>query len=132
MRQWQVSGAGINNRLGIVRGAFRSDDLCRCLFDLRREAEQAGILDFSVSLAVTPVETSDPLAKQVDLFATISRGQPYRIRRIEFEGNKRFSDSTIRATFCWMKPTCWIRRCFARASIGSIGPRSLSHSTGGA
>ena len=96
VRQWQVSGAGIDNRLGIVRGAFRSDDLCRCLFDLRREAEQAGIMDFSVSLAIAPVETSNPSAREVDLFATVTRGQPYRIRRIEFQGNKRFSDSTIR------------------------------------
>lgn len=97
VRRWQVSGTGIDNRLGTVRGAFRSGDLCRCLFDLRREAEQAGIMDFSVSLAVAPVETSNPLVKQVDLFAKVTRGQPYRIRRIELLGNKRFSDSTIRA-----------------------------------
>ena len=97
VRQWHVSGAGIDARLGTVNGSFRAAELCECLFDLRRDAEKAGILDFNVRLAIRPVEMETSSGREVDLFATVTRGNPYRIRRIEFQGNRRFSDSTIRA-----------------------------------
>jgi outer membrane protein insertion porin family len=58
-------------------------DLCRSLFTERREAQREGILDFSATL-------------DADRGLTVDRGLPYRVGRIEFTGNHRYHDLTLR------------------------------------
>ena len=58
-------------------------NLCSCLIAERRDAERRGVLDFSATLDAT-------------LTAHITEGAPYRVGRIEFTGNHRFSDSAVR------------------------------------
>jgi len=62
---------------------FGTADLCSCLLAARRDAERRGILDFSATLDAT-------------LTAHAAKGTPYRVGRIEFTGNHRFSDSAVR------------------------------------
>ena len=58
-------------------------NLCSCLMAARRDAERQGILDFSATLDAT-------------LAAHVTEGVPYHVGRIEFSGNRRFSDSAVR------------------------------------
>ena len=98
VRSWRVSGTGVDPTVGFVNGAFRADALCKCLSDLRRKAEREGVLDFSVRLLIDPVyDRASTSVPEVDLVAAIEKGKPYSIRRIDFQGNRKSSDSTIRA-----------------------------------
>jgi Surface antigen variable number repeat len=63
-----------------------SPDLCSALLVERREAQKQGILDFT---ARYDTETG----------LSVERGRTYHVGRIEFQGNHRFSDSTIRRNF---------------------------------
>ena len=120
VRSWSVSGNGIDPRLETVKGAFRPNELCKCLFDLRREAEKQGIVDFSVRLALNPV----PGTPEVDLVATVERGRQYRIRRINILGNRRFSDSTVRANLL-LDETDWLDTTLLRKSIHRLNRSSM-------
>lgn len=115
IRTWKAAGAGIAERLGT------GNDLCRCLLDLKRDAEREGIVDFSVRLAVRPA-TDAP--DDVDLVATIHRGRPYRIRRIELSGNRRFSDATIRANLL-LNETDPLDTALLRTSLDRLNGSSL-------
>ncbi len=68
-------------------------DLCPSLLAAQREAEQQGILDFSVTLDAR--QTAD---SAVDLETMVDRGRPYRVRRIDFIGNHRYRDAMLRST----------------------------------
>jgi outer membrane protein insertion porin family len=67
---------------------------CAELLAERRQAEREGILDFSVRVEVQPVEDSG-----ANLNTTIERGPAYRVGRIVFSGNRRFSDTAVRSNF---------------------------------
>jgi hypothetical protein len=67
----------------------RPCDVCAALLRARREAESRGVLDFSASLRV----------RGENLATTIDRGEPYRVGRIEFSGNRHYSDATLRRNF---------------------------------
>jgi outer membrane protein insertion porin family len=69
--------------------------VCTYLLAARREAQRQGILDFTATLQVLQADPNDT----VDLRATIERGRPYRIGRIDFIGHHRYSDSTLRRNF---------------------------------
>jgi hypothetical protein len=72
-------------------------DICASLFRARRDAEQQGILDFSPALRVERVgDGSEPRAL---LGLNIQRGIPYRVGRIEFRGNRDYSDALLRRDF---------------------------------
>ena len=73
-------------------------DVCRNLFDQRREAERTGVLDFSARLEFheePPPSPHDP-RRWADVTAAVSKGPAYRAARIEFRGNHHFSDTTLR------------------------------------
>ena len=72
-------------------GAKRPCDLCAALFRARQEAERQGILDFSATVAPQP--------DGGDLTTSIQRGSVYRVGRIEFSGNRHYSDATLRRNF---------------------------------
>ena len=63
------------------------EDLCKCLHKERRAAEASGVVDFSARASVD---------ESGALLATTHRGRSFTIRRIEFEGNHKFSDASIR------------------------------------
>jgi outer membrane protein assembly factor BamA len=94
VRRWEVRGTG--RGAGRIEGEFRADKFCRCLLDMRRRSEKQGFVDFDVRLTLRAVYD---LGGQsiVDLVASVERGQPYMVRRIVFEGNRRFSGGMIRA-----------------------------------
>jgi hypothetical protein len=75
--------------------APRVADVCSCLMARRREAERLGILDFSVRLNLQPAGA----APNVDMTASIERGKPYRLGRIEFIGLQKQKDSSARRAF---------------------------------
>jgi len=60
-------------------------NLCSCLMAARRDAEWKGVLEFSATVDVLPTLTTH-----------IEEGPAYRVGRIEFTGNHRFSDSAVR------------------------------------
>ena len=95
VRQWQVSGAGVDSALLKPAGEiFRSKDLCACLFAARKQAEKRGIIDFSVRLAVNRIDDGE--TRVADLAATVEEGRPYTIGRIEFQGREKFSEAALR------------------------------------
>ena len=94
-----VGGEGERPITAGPNGAFPVRDVCKALFDERRNAEEAGVLDFSARIEVRDIPGEAPTAdgrNWVDLTATIERGTSYRIGRIEFLGNRSFRDQTLR------------------------------------
>jgi outer membrane protein insertion porin family len=82
-------------------GSFPVNAMCKALMDERRKAELAGILDFSARVEARDVSSPDLEAREagrkwVDLTATVDRGTPYRVGRIEFIGAPSFTDRTYR------------------------------------
>ena len=72
-------------------------DVCASLFRARRDAERQGILDYSPELHVERAEDgSSPLAI---LSTTVQRGTPYRVGRVQFLGNRQYSDARLRHDF---------------------------------
>jgi outer membrane protein insertion porin family len=69
--------------------------LCPCLMAQRRQAERQGILDFTAGIHVER-EGAQPAAT---VTTRIDSGQPYRVRRVEFFGLHRYSDTTVRRNF---------------------------------
>jgi hypothetical protein len=67
----------------------RPCELCAALFRARREAESQGILDFTATLRV----------RDADLTTAIERGSVFRVGRIEFTGNRHYSDAMLRRNF---------------------------------
>ena len=78
---------------------MRSQNFCSTLFVARREAEHEGILDFTANVQVQPTAESTQEAPEAELAATIERGSPYHVGRINFEGNRHFSEATVRSNF---------------------------------
>ena len=86
VRQWAVSGAQVHPE--------NTSQFCSCLFARRRQGERQGILDFSVKLNV--VRTDDGFA---NLTAAVEEGRAYRVGRIEFSGNRHYTDAAVRRNF---------------------------------
>jgi len=100
VRTWQVSGNGLQTKIvHPLNGLMRSQNFCSTLFVSRREAEHEGILDFTVNTQVQPTADSTPDAPEADLVTTIERGSPYHVGRIEFKGNRHFSEAAVRSNF---------------------------------
>ncbi len=74
-----------------VRGVEMAK-LCPCLIAQRRAAERQGILDFNAALHVDR-EGSQPIA---DASTKVELGEPFHVRRIDFYGLHRYSDTTAR------------------------------------
>jgi outer membrane protein assembly factor BamA len=60
--------------------------LCTSLFAQRREAQKKGVLDFTVHF-------------DFEHGAKVDLGRPYRVGRIEFAGNHRYTDASLRSNF---------------------------------
>lgn len=92
VRDWRVSDGHLETALATDRPLR---ELCSCLLTSRRDAERAGVLDFAASLAVERL--GDSAIANVN--AAIQSGPVYRVGRIEFTGNHRYSDATVRRNF---------------------------------
>ena len=91
----EIRGKDAAVRIGIeagprYAGAPDPRSLCSCLFAERREAERTGVLDFTPHLDVQLADGAARVETHVD------RGVPYRVGRIEFAGNHRTPDATLR------------------------------------
>ena len=83
-----------------IEGALTPDrDLCSRLFAAQRQAERKGILDFAATLRIGPNQSESPSNPLVDLSASIERGRPYQVGRIDFTGNRHFSEAFLRRNF---------------------------------
>ena len=93
VRDWRVSS-------GNLQAAHDKDrplrELCSCLLTSRRNAERAGILDFAASLDVERLSGHSAIAS---VNALIPPRPAYRVGRIEFTGNHRYSDAAVRRNF---------------------------------
>jgi outer membrane protein insertion porin family len=97
---WQVSGnGGMPKVVHPLNGLMRYQNFCSTLFVARREAEHEGILDFAVNMQVQPTEASTKEAPEANVMATIDRGTPFHVGRIEFTGNRHFSEAAVRGNF---------------------------------
>jgi len=67
--------------------------VCSSLLAQRREAQRQGILDFAATLQVQRTGTSSNF---VSLSTSIDHGPSYRIGRIDFTGNRHYSDAMVR------------------------------------
>lgn len=98
VRSWQVTGTGVLPKVVHPENELmRSQNFCSTLFVARRNAERDGILDFTVNLQVQPTEASTKEAPEADLTASIERGKPFHVGRIEFIGNRHFTEAAIRS-----------------------------------
>jgi len=83
-----------------IEGALTPDrDLCSRLYAAKREAERKGILDFAPTLRVGPNQSASQSNPLVDLSASIERGRPYQVGRIDFTGNRHYSEAFLRRNF---------------------------------
>jgi outer membrane protein insertion porin family len=92
IRIFVQSGPRYQVRKLTIDGAPAAAPICACLLAARREAQRQGILDFTATLHVQPADANHT----VDVSAATDRGRPYRIGRIDFIGNRRYSDATLR------------------------------------
>jgi len=105
IRQLNLLGANGERQIAPEPDAgFPARQMCNELLAERRIAEQAGILDFSARIEIRdipeePLTEGPDARKWADLTATVQRGPVYRVGRIEFRGNRTFSDQTVRRTF---------------------------------
>jgi hypothetical protein len=67
--------------------------VCSSLLAQRRDAERQGILDFAATLHLQPIGNSSNF---ITIATTIDHGPPYRIGRIDFTGNRHYSDAMVR------------------------------------
>jgi len=97
---WQVAGNGVMPKVvHPLNALMRYQNFCSTLFVARREAEHAGILDFTVNMQVQPTQASTKEAPEANVAATVDRGTPFHIGRIEFTGNRHFSEAAVRSNF---------------------------------
>ena len=109
-------------------GPSAVDALCTCLLELRRSAEAQGRLDLAVEV------DSDDTNGQVDLTARIWMGSAHVVGRIEFGGNSRINDSTLRRAMTIhereLLDVIQLRRSLARINdLGLFEPLTLADIT---
>ena len=108
-----------------IEGALTPDrDLCSRLFAARRESERKGILDFAPTLHVGMNQSDSAANPIVDLSATIERGRPYQVGRIDFSGNRHFSEAFVRRNFLLDEGTVFderlLRQSMARLNEAGV------------
>ena len=100
VRTWQVSGNGVMPKVvHPLNNLMRYQNFCSTLFAAHRQAEHEGILDFAATMEVQPTDASTKAAPEADLNVNIERGKPFHVGRIEFIGNRHFSEAAVRSNF---------------------------------
>jgi outer membrane protein assembly factor BamA len=98
LEEHQTSNRPASPSLNLPPIQLAMKELCHCLIEKRAQAERQGIADFGAQLLVRPGDKPNGVgARQgVSLSAEIRTGPSYRVRTIEFRGNHRLSDLTLR------------------------------------
>ena len=105
IRQINLLGAdGLRQIPTAPDGVFPVQNICTALLAERRKAERDGVLDFTARIEIreapdAPRTGGVEALKWADLTATVQRGPAYRVGRIEFRGNRSFSDLLVRRMF---------------------------------
>jgi hypothetical protein len=105
--------------LSIVRTPVAG--VCSNLLAVRREAERAGVLDFSATLEVRNVAGKPGT---VDLAVSEQRGPVYRVGRIDFAGNHHYSDGLVRRNFL-LDEGQWLDQRLLRKSMARLNAAML-------
>src|SRR5215472_11898207 len=92
-----------------LRG-FSTPELCSCMLAERRQAEQQGTIDFSARLAVQLA------GGQATTSLGVERGPVYRVERIDFYGNRHYSDVTLRRNLL-LHEGVWLDQQLLRLSL---------------
>ncbi|MDX2154753.1 MAG: POTRA domain-containing protein [Bryobacteraceae bacterium] len=87
----QTSSTPLTRGAGTTSARTGGVEECRCLLDARRQAEAEGRLDFAARLLVRSRGDGG-----VSIERRVETGEPYRIRRIQFQGHHAFGDLTLR------------------------------------
>jgi outer membrane protein insertion porin family len=120
VREWMVTGTRVPFAPVHPGGLLRAGDLCSCLFTARHDVERRGILDFSAKLNVQRAGAEAPGTSPVaDLTASVIEGRPYRVGRITFTGNRRYTDATVRRNLV-LDEGDWLDRRLLRKSIARL------------
>jgi Surface antigen variable number repeat len=124
----EFSGTPTLSRSEIDPSQLPLKELCRCLIEKRAEAERSGVSDFGVDLLVRPAYPTGEFSTQqrVLLTAKTHAGPPYRVRTIEFRGNHRLSDLTLRKALVLSEGE-WFDRGLLRRSLTRLTLTGLIH-----
>lgn len=77
-------------------GRLSKEALCSVLYDERNKAESEGRLDFAAHLEIRPLPPTDQEPHRAAITASVTAGEPFRIRWIELEGAPSVRDETLR------------------------------------
>lgn len=119
---------------------LRVGELCRCLFEARRESERRGELGFAARLEIAPAVSAPEKTSglgpsvaepEVTLRARVRTGDVHLVGRIEFRGHRSFGDATLRRALAIEEGELFdparVRRSLARLSrIAGIEPVEMS------
>lgn len=120
VREWTVTGAPIPIAPGHPRGGpLHTGALCSCLLAARHDAERRGVLDFSAKLDMQRADAEPGSSPVADLTAGVTEGRPYRVGRITFTGNRRYSGATVRRNLV-LDEGDWLSRRLLRKSIARL------------
>jgi outer membrane protein insertion porin family len=118
-------------------GPSAANDLCACLLDARRDAEEQGRLDFAAEVEVGArhqlrnLTAESEVSARHQLTVRISMGSAHAVGRINFAGNAAVNDSTLRRAMTIYERDLFdvrkLRRSLARINdIGIFEPLTLA------
>jgi hypothetical protein len=120
VHEWTVTGTRVPIAPVHPSGAvLRTGELCSCLLAARRDAERRGVLDFSAKLDIERTDAESGSSPSADLTASVIEGLPYRVGRIAFIGNRRYSDASVRRNLA-LDEGDWLNRRLLRKSIARL------------
>ena len=120
VREWTVTDTRVPMAAVHPAGALlRAGDLCSCLFAARRDAERRGVLDFSAKLNIQSAGAALDTSPVADLRASVAESRPYRVGRITFTGNRRYTDASVRRNLV-LDESDWLNRRLLRKSIARL------------
>jgi hypothetical protein len=100
VRRVEIDGLNEHEKIDTGPGGdLPVDRLCRCLLDAKRVGESHGQIDFAVELEVSEANRTAATGSEtnsVDVTARVQTGSPYVVGRINFSGNYRVNESTLR------------------------------------
>ncbi len=100
--------------------------LCDCLEKTRNRAQRNGVYEFRPEILAERIASFDeiPTQPRVSLIARVSNAPSYTVASIEFRGNHRLSDKTLRKTFLLSETEPFDRR-LVRRSLGRLNMTGL-------
>jgi outer membrane protein insertion porin family len=120
VREWTVTGTRVPMApVHPSDGVLRAGNLCSCLFTAHRDAERRGVLDFSAKLNMRRADGGPDTSPAADLTASVTEGRPYRVGRVRFTGNRRYTDASVRRNLL-LDEGDWLNRRLLHKSIARL------------